>query len=183
MTPNRGSTLGSQLEATNGRPAGFDYLRLSLAVAIIVWHTIFVCYGGAREEPFWSGPLRPVVFFLVPAFFAMSGFLVAGSLERNDLRSFLTLRAMRIYPALIFESVLSALVLGPLLTVVTLQAYFADREFWTYLLNIVGYVHYDLPGVFKSNPAGGAVNAQLWTVPLELECYIAIAALAMIGAL
>jgi len=62
-----------------------------------------------------------------------------------------------------------ALILGPLLTEFPLSAYFRDSEFWAYFLNILGEIHYHLPGLFIHNPTT-AVNGQLWTVPFELAC-------------
>lgn len=172
-------TIHTQLELTGNRPSGFDYLRLSLAIAIIVWHSISVSYGQPAEVPFWTGSARPVIFFLVPSFFALSGFLVASSLEKNDLSVFVLHRVIRIYPALALEVMLSAFIFGPLLTELPLREYFSDRTFWSYLLNATGYIHYVLPGVFVNNPTPFYVNLQLWTVPLELRCYVAITVLGL----
>src|SRR5277367_247109 len=38
-------TLQSQLNLVRNRPTGFDYLRLTLALSIIVWHSVTICYG------------------------------------------------------------------------------------------------------------------------------------------
>jgi peptidoglycan/LPS O-acetylase OafA/YrhL len=122
-----------------------------------------------------------VVTLILPMFFALSGFLVAGSLERcRTLVGFLSMRALRILPALAMEIVLSALVLGPLVTDLPTAAYFGDPEFARYFLNIIGDIHYHLPGVFVTNPLA-SVNQQLWTIPFELECYVALAVLASLG--
>ena len=94
---------------------------------------------------------------------------------------FVGLRAIRIYPALAVESLIAALVLGPLLTTKSLPAYFSDHDLHTYFLNILGDPHFLLPGVFKSNPID-LVNGQLWTIPYELRCYVLLTALAMLGA-
>jgi peptidoglycan/LPS O-acetylase OafA/YrhL len=51
-------------------------------------------------------------------------------------------------------------------------------KFGLYFLNVLGDIHYYLPGVFSSNPVT-VVNGQLWTVPWELVCYIALAMLAI----
>lgn len=122
-------------------------------------------------------PIRPLILFFVPSFFALSGFLVAGSLFRtNHLPTFLTLRVLRIFPALCCEVVISALIIGASLTTLPLADYFASPMLHSYFLNIFGDIHYTLPGVFQNNPSP-AVNTQLWTIPYELECYIAIAGL------
>ena len=60
-------------------------------------------------------------------FFCLSGFLVAGSLERcRTPISFAGLRIFRIFPALVVEVLLSALILGPLLTHYSLKMYFMN---------------------------------------------------------
>jgi peptidoglycan/LPS O-acetylase OafA/YrhL len=119
---------------------------------------------------------------LLPAFFALSGFLVSGSLERTrTVPMFLGLRALRILPALAVESLIAALILGPLLTTLPLKDYVASPLFWQYFLNIAGIPQYHLPGVFAHNPID-RVNGQLWTIPFELRCYLTIALLALLGA-
>ena len=50
-----------------------------------------------------------------------------------------------------------------------------------YFLNVVGWIHFHLPGVFLSNPLSGIVNGQLWTVPQELHCYLLMAVLMILG--
>jgi peptidoglycan/LPS O-acetylase OafA/YrhL len=155
-----------------------------LALGVIGWHSRLLSYGeGPGSVHSWIADvaLLPLAIFILPMFFSLSGFLVAGSLERSKtFLTFLGLRVFRIMPALAVEVLLSALILGPLLTTLPLRAYFADPEFHAYFLNIVGDIHYLLPGVFVSNPFP-LVNGQLWTVPYELACYIALTILAITG--
>jgi len=179
----RGRSVEDQMVATQNRSSGFDYLRMILSTSVIAWHSLEVCYGVPVILLAWASPLRPALVFLLPSFFCLSGFLVAGSLFRvGKISIFLTLRAMRIFPALLVEVFLSALLIGPLLTFVDLRTYFSSREFFSYFLNVVGDIHYILPGVFVHNPMP-MVNAQLWTIPYELKCYIAIVVLALVGLL
>lgn len=177
-------TLISRLEACGGRPSGFDYLRIILAISVLCLHSVITSYGKAVDVEMWLTPMRPFMRAILPMFFALSGFLVAGSLMRSKtIVGFLGLRFIRIYPALGVEVMLSALLLGPLLTTVSLGTYFTATEFWLYLLNVTGHIHYLLPGMFEDNPLPRIVNAQLWTVPYELFCYIAISGLFLIGVL
>jgi peptidoglycan/LPS O-acetylase OafA/YrhL len=174
-------TIDDRLRETGGYTTGFDYLRLVLAVAVFSWHTVLVCDGEAYALQVLDGPLGNVIRVILPMFFALSGFLVASSLQRSkSLSVFLGLRALRIAPALSVEICLSALVLGPLLTAVSLNEYFSDPAFRHYFLNIFGLIHYELSGVFLSNIYPNLVNGSLWTVPWELECYIALAGLALV---
>jgi peptidoglycan/LPS O-acetylase OafA/YrhL len=90
--------------------------------------------------------------FMVPAFFALSGFLVTGSaLRLRATAPFLTFRVLRILPALLVEVTLSALILGALFTTLPLKSYFSDPQFFRYFGNIVGLITFHLPGVFESN--------------------------------
>ena len=178
----RACTIGQRVAETGGRTTGFDYLRIGLALAVMVWHSFPISYGKPFETMVLGSWARPMVAFILPAFFALSGFLVAGSLERNtSLLRFAALRAIRIMPALGVEVLLSALILGPLLTTVSLVAYLSDGEFHEYFLNVFGIIQFDLPGLFETNPISRIVNGQLWTIPYELECYAALAALAALG--
>ncbi|HEY8007482.1 MAG TPA: acyltransferase [Methylocella sp.] len=173
-------TLADRLKATNDRPSGFDYLRLGLATSVIFFHSGTVTYGN--DFGLWEPPLGAFLRAILPMFFVLSGFLVAGSLERSKtLFTFLGLRAIRIYPALAVEVVLSAFLIGATVTALPLAEYFRDSQFWRYLLNMFGDIHYNLPGVFTNNPYAGVVNAQLWTVPVEFLCYAALAALVALG--
>ena len=104
-------------------------------------------------------------------FFALSGFLIAGSAQRLSLRNFLINRSLRIVPALAVDIVVCSLIIGPLVTIVYHAEYFTDPRFFKYFLNIVGWIHYELPGVFQDNPSQ-RVNGALWTVPWEIFCYI-----------
>jgi peptidoglycan/LPS O-acetylase OafA/YrhL len=117
-------------------------------------------------------------------FFALSGFLIAGSLFRcRTLITFMGLRAIRIVPALAVEIVLCAFILGPIFTRLNLHEYFSDRLFYRYFFNIIGHVQFVLPGVFGSNPHPNVVNEQLWTIPWELRCYLLIAGMWLVALL
>jgi len=164
--------------------AGFDYLRIGLAVALLVGHSIIRSTGSAEvDRALWSGPYRFLPAAILPMFFALSGFLVAGSLARTRLHQFIALRALRLVPAFAVEVTLSALILGASLTALPLGEYLTSPELGQYFGNTVGLVHFTLPGVFESNPVPRLVNFQLWTVPFELECYLALVMLTLATAL
>lgn len=172
-------TLGSVLDDQNGFGQGFDFLRIFLATGIVAWHSAQL--GGhlelVRASVFWLSETM-----LVPMFFALSGFLVAGSAMRLSPRSFLLNRTARIVPALAVDIVFAALIIGPLVTTLPLTAYFSDPEFLSYFFNIVGWMHFTLPGVFQNNPSH-EVNGALWTVPFEIGCYVVLIGLMLSGAM
>jgi peptidoglycan/LPS O-acetylase OafA/YrhL len=130
-----------------------------------------------RASAFWL-----FEYALVPTFFALSGFLVAGSGMRLSTKNFVLNRAARIVPALFADIVFAALLIGPLVTTLPAKLYFSGPTFFSYFLNIAGWVHYSLPGVFASNPSRD-VNGALWTVPYEIGCYVVLAGLMISGAI
>ena len=147
---------------------------------MVIFHVTVINYGMPAQNVLWWGPWRCVVGLILPAFFCLSGMLVAGSLERcPSLFGFLALRGIRIFPALAAEVIMSAFLLGPIVTTLPIRQYFSGPEFSAYMLNVVGWVHFYLPGVFLHNPLPGMMNGQLWTVPYELRCYLALTALAL----
>ena len=172
-------TLGSALDEQKGYGQGFDFMRIFLATAIIAWHTASLTghLEMARASAFWF-----FEYALVPMFFVLSGFLVAGSGMRLSTKNFVLNRAARIVPALFADIVFAALLIGPLVTTLPANLYFTGPTFFTYFLNIAGWVHYSLPGVFASNPSP-AVNGALWTVPYEIGCYVIFAGLMISGAI
>ncbi|MCI0734822.1 MAG: acyltransferase [Beijerinckiaceae bacterium] len=181
------ASIGARLTATGNRPSGFDYLRLGLAISVVLVHSPMTTYGADpcshREAHLWvTAPLCPSTRAILPMFFALSGFLVAGSLERSrTLLTFAGLRAIRIYPALAVEVVLSAFLIGAAVTTLPPGQYFSDPLFLIYLRNAIGDIQLFLPGVFANNPWPRMVNFQLWTVPFELLCYATLTGLALAG--
>lgn len=160
-------TFEQTLAKTKGIGPGFDFLRIGLATSIVLVHAALQTgRNGYRDTPLWF-----IEYALVPMFFALSGFLVAGSAQRLSLGNFLINRGLRIIPALAVDIVFCALIVGPLMTTVDWRAYFSDADFYKYFLNVTGWIHYSLPGVFKDH-FNTRVNGALWTVPYEMFCYI-----------
>jgi peptidoglycan/LPS O-acetylase OafA/YrhL len=128
----------------------------------------------------------------VEIFFAISGFLVAKSwYAQPRLRAFVVKRSLRIVPALAVTVLALAFVLGPIVSEVSPGDYFRSSTTYAYPIdNVVATVSGDtvrdvshgLPGVFASAP-DTSVDKSLWTLPIEVRAYIAIAALGALGLL
>ena len=94
---NINPTILDETRKQDGFTAGFDYLRIGLALAVLVWHSDILSTGSAAlYHARWSGPFRFLLAVILPMFFALSGFLVAGSLARTRLHQFVALRALRL---------------------------------------------------------------------------------------
>ena len=158
---------------------GFGAMRHLLARGIVIVHGFILATGHHAAMP---ALVRLLADPILPAFFAISGYLVAGSLARAaSLPEFLALRLLRIVPALVIVVMATALLLGPLLTTLPAKQYFSQPEVPLYLHNMLGQLHFQLPGLFEFNPRAGIVNGSLWTIPLEVTCYGLLAVLALAG--
>lgn len=176
-------TLQDKMQSAGGATTGFDYLRIGLSIAVLTWHAIALSARSLKfDAELWSGPVRFIAAAIIPLFFALSGFLVTGSLGRTRLHQFVTLRFIRLIPALAVEITLSAVIIGLVFTTLPASEYLTSSGFYAYFLNIVGDIHFFLPGVFDDKPFQGLMNGQLWTIPFELECYLALVLLAIVTA-
>lgn len=172
MTGAPTETIGSRLAARGGFGPGFDWIRIVLAVSVAATHINSIVPRGTGHFS-----LPPVYHFgILYAFFGLSGFLVTASAERLGLGNFFLNRGLRIFPALMVDIALSAVVLGAAFTTLPLGAYYANPMTHRYLLNMLGAVQLHLPGVFEASTVS-AVNYSLWTVPFELACYALIGGL------
>ncbi|MBC7605151.1 MAG: acyltransferase [Ramlibacter sp.] len=177
-----GPTVEAALLAHNGHGPGFDTLRLVLSLAVLLSHAILLSSG---VEWFDRMPrvISTIRILIVPAFFALGGFLVtASALRLRAVGPFLAFRSLRIFPALAVEVTLSALILGPIFTKLPLAAYFSAPDFWTYFGNMLGIIQFTLPGVFLDNPHfAGWVNGSLWTLRPDFYSYLLMMALMFTG--
>ena len=168
-------SFDDRLAQVGGFGPGFDLVRLVLCYEVLVWHCWVIGEGSLVPG---KSSLAWIPFeLMVPMFFALSGFLVAGSSLRLAPPAFLINRGLRIFPALWAAVLMSALVVGPLMTELPLADYFRHPQFRAYLLNLFGITRYLLPGVFN----GGGVNGSLWTVPWEIGCYLIMVTAVLLG--
>lgn len=174
------------MESTRSRVRfdGFDLIRIVAALLVVFDHSYGITghrppHIAVRNYQLDTGHLGVIIFFLT------SGFLVAQSWEHDPrpLR-FGRRRFARIWPALAVLVVFSVFVLGPVVTELSVSAYFRTRFSWDYLWNMTLFtrVQFRLPGVFDGQPAQ-AVNGSLWTLPYEAFAYVGVAVLGVFGIL
>lgn len=147
----------------------FKLIRLVCALLVILSH----CYGGRDPLYLLTGGLLGGSAIAMPVFFFLSGLLVAQSLAKSSSRgNFLWKRFLRLYPAAVVAVLLTACLIGPLVTSLPPQAYFTHPLFFRYLRTILLVeIYFRLPGVFTHSPLGPSVNSSLWSLSLEWKCY------------
>lgn len=163
----------------------FRIIRHIAATAVIFSHA-FIVNGGLGNlihEPMEGATGVSLAELAVNIFFITSGFLVTQSiLSRRSLIAYFISRGLRIYPALIVVVLLSALVLGPLITIQPVSQYLSTKSVYSYIFfdaSAISPYHtrFELPGVFSDAPYPNVVNASLWTLPWEVWMYALLAGL------
>jgi peptidoglycan/LPS O-acetylase OafA/YrhL len=176
----------SQALSRNGN--NFDLVRLFAAIAVVYGHSYMVQLPDGSTD--WVEAALGFDGFGalgVYAFFLMSGMLVTASFDRQRSASrFVALRIARIWPAVAGASLVAIFLIGPLFTTLPLREYFASGVTWANLDNfstIVLKAGWVLPGVFEHNRFVNDVCAPLWTLPLEVRCYLIVLLTGMMGLL
>jgi peptidoglycan/LPS O-acetylase OafA/YrhL len=171
-------------EVCDTRDNNYNLLRFLAAAGVIVSHSYPLSQGFGVHEPlsetlgFSLGRLSVYIFFVI------SGFLIAKSFcQRKNMRDYVLARVFRIYPALAVIVVLSAFILGPIVTTLSLGEYFSQTSVYTYIVKNIALVslQFNINGVFEDNIYPGAINGSLWTLPYEVACYVMIACVGLLG--
>jgi peptidoglycan/LPS O-acetylase OafA/YrhL len=167
-----------------GRANNFNLLRFFAASLVIVSHCSALAWGQ-NPEFIWNfmGHLETGGSIGVLIFFAISGFLVVQSfVSRGRLKYFFAARALRIYPGLV-AAVIFSIVLAAFATSWPLRDFLRDHQTRRFLIhNSMAYpIEFNLPGAFEHNPLKSGVNGSLWTLPLEIQMYLVVAAFGLLG--
>ena len=160
----------------------FGVVRLAMALAVLVSHSYLLAYGISSAEPLHSLTGHSLGEHAVQVFFFLSGILVAQSFDRSrSMLDFVAGRVLRIFPGLIVCVLLTALVLGPLVSMLEPARYFSGTGVLNYIARTLSLStgSAPLPGVFEAHPLPSIVNMSLWTLKYEVLCY---AGLALAGA-
>lgn len=159
-----------------------DFMRLAFASCVLFSHSFLIAEDTEANEPFVRllGTHNILGIYAVMAFLIMSGYFVSLSLLRSGGTVwFLTDRFLRIYPGLAVSMIICALLLAPFFSQLGISAYLHSDLGWSFvILNLL------LPNSVSSIASvqfygatewlGAIVNGSLWTIPVEISCYILI---------
>ena len=162
----------------------FGWLRLVMALAVVVSHAYSVTDGRVEQEPWFQTTGFTLGEHAVNGFFAISGFLVTMSFLRRGWRDYLFARLLRIAPGLIAATLVVALVLGAAMTTLDLRSYWSDPRLWRFITGTLTSFKSAaaLPGVFESNPLQFPMGT-VWTLKYESLCYLGVLAAGLGGLL
>lgn len=150
------------------QPNNFNMIRLFLAIYIFLSHFL-VLSGGNNSILIIEGADR------VRGFFVISGFLIYASFCRSkSLKSYFIKRGRRIFPSYFFVVIFFSIALF-FISSLSLSEYFSSQWIRYLASNLMfsNFIEPTLPGVFTDN-VHSAVNGSLWTIKIELMCYVAL---------
>jgi peptidoglycan/LPS O-acetylase OafA/YrhL len=185
-TGNNAQVVVPLSDFDGSRRNNFTSIRILLAWSVLYGHSFAIAKLPGVSDPLnrvFQGSIY-IGDIAVNGFFALSGFLVCASFIKRGFADYTLSRALRIFPALITCVALATLVMGPLVTSLSVREYFADAGTWNYLRNGLAFfrMHWNLPGVFEDN-VRQAVNGSLWTLTVEVRCYVLLAVIGLFGLL
>jgi peptidoglycan/LPS O-acetylase OafA/YrhL len=158
------SRIGSKI---NTRENNFDVIRLLAALMVLSGHTsalvneTIMLFGTTIQN------LGVIIFFLLGGYLITQSFLGDPDPIRYGIKRF-----FRLIPPLAIYAVIAALVVGPLLSTLSVSEYFRQSGVYRYLFNAVLLPFNTLPGVFENNPYPSIVNGSLWVMPVEGLMYV-----------
>lgn len=181
----------------------FGFLRLSLAIAVIISHTYALGNFGIDPIARLTEKRYTIGLLSVAMFFVLSGFLVSRSASNSQsVFRFLWHRFLRIYPGYWVCLIVCGCLIAPLMALVEFGS--LTRVFsvpWnssqSFMIGNAALLHPNgfsiegilfirpnsIAGLLSHNPVPGVINGSLWSLPFEVGCYLAVAVLAAIGTL
>lgn len=167
------TTLGQRLE---GRDNALNFVRLCLASAVLVSHSFLLTETPAPLSILYpkSGELA------VNGFFALSGYLIAGSRMRTTLAGFFWRRVLRIMPAFWVCLVVIAFGFAPVTAALAGETWSATSALTFVGRNILLVLgQTEIADTLRPGPGPGAVapdwSGPLWTLAWEFGMYIVCA--------
>jgi len=172
---------------SEGRNNNFNLIRFMAAFAVVISHSSPIVRGGDAIELLFLETGYTLGHHAVNVFFVVSGFLIARSFIRSrDAFEYMSARALRLIPGLAVASLVTAFIMGPLVTSVSLSEYFSDFVTWKYaplITSMVAENSMELKGVFDTLPFANELNTPLWTLRWEGLAYLGVMVLGLAGVL
>lgn len=159
MPQNIGTALSSRDNSLNA-------VRLVLAAAVVLAHSWAL--GGYGSSAFtWLGANS------VNGFFALSGFLIAGSRLRNDFGTYMVRRARRIFPGFWVCLLAVGFVFAPIGGLIGGQGWSPTHSL-SYVLDNSTLVLFarDIGDTLAASPVQSEWNRSLWSLMHEFIAYV-----------
>jgi peptidoglycan/LPS O-acetylase OafA/YrhL len=168
-------------ERLRGGRNSFDLVRLALATMVVFEHSFFLIDNSVERDPlniFTDGQTN-FGTLAVWMFFSISGFLVTMSAVRSrSILAYLARRIARIGPGFLVASIVGSLIVGPL-AAKNIGAYITGQNWITLIVQSLTLHQANPSATLEANPLQ-LVHGTLWSIKYEFDCYLMIAALALL---
>jgi peptidoglycan/LPS O-acetylase OafA/YrhL len=155
-----------------GKKLGSNFLILRILAAFMVLLGHAPTLRGQPYPWFSLGGVGIHTFGLY-VFFAISGYLVTQSLIMSPSHiAYFLKRALRICPGYFVMLFLLLYPLGAILSSDGINGYLNNPSKNIFANNFLFNPVFFLPGVFDKNPIPNVVNGSIWTLPIEIACYL-----------
>lgn len=163
---------------------GFDLLRLIAASAVVFSHAFLIADFTEDNEPFFKLTGQIIGVAGVYVFFVLSGFLISESAHRTkNLGKFAIRRAARILPAFLLCNFIVVIISGIFYARHGALDFFLDFSTWKHLMRVLLFqdtgLYYEkiefYPSQQNNNWLPHIANGVLWTIRLEVTCYLFVA--------
>ena len=161
-------------DAYDARANAITPMRLALALLVVYSHSWVT--GGFGFDQFFtlnSGQLQLGAVAVI-GFFGLSGFLLTGSRQTTDRAPFARNRFLRIVPGYWTCLILMVLVVQPVAVALGGQAPTSAVASWAVQMGAFTLTPPDVIGMYHGIATPDWPNGPLWTLPVEVCCYIVI---------
>ncbi|WP_343986509.1 acyltransferase [Terrabacter terrae] len=167
VRPQHAASAEGQLsQRLAGRGNALNAVRLMLALFVVADHSFKAATGQPGPWPYLGG-------FAVDGFFAISGYLIAGSRARMEIKPFLWRRALRLMPAYWMLLIFTALLVAPASAMLTSRPYDWGSAAGYVLRNALLFTtQMGIDGTPAGVPYEGLWNASTWSLPYEAAAYV-----------
>ncbi|RBQ10005.1 acyltransferase family protein [Pedobacter miscanthi] len=160
------------------------FIRLILAIFVVIQHS-FVLNG--QIDPLSSLGLTSFGALGVDSFFILSGFLITASwLNSKSFLNYIWHRILRIFPAFWFCLVFTALIVAPVMALISgqiIDLHFIGNQATYIFKNLALNIYQPTIGNLTNNLVEKSLNGSLWTLFWEFSFYILLAISGIFGAL
>lgn len=178
--PIRTKSLKACIE--EGRRNNLNAVRLVLAGLVVLAHS-FQLASGKVSDPFYSlcHNQESCGILAVNLFFFISGVLITGSwFNSKTMTDYIRRRILRIVPAFVVALAFTIMIAAAFSTHPFALIRFQVHSFVSDIISL-GRSSTLAPWIFKNNPYPTDGNASLWTIPIEFDCYLSVAAVGAFG--
>lgn len=148
------------------RDNALNAVRLLLATFVVIDHSFKAATGLPGPWPYLGG-------FAVDGFFGVSGYLIAGSRARMEMRPFLWRRALRLMPAYWALLLFTAILVAPVSTLISGHGYdWASAATYVVKNALLFTTQMGIVGTPLDVAYEGLWNAATWSLPYEAAAYV-----------